>query len=219
MRSRINYKYFKKYKTYADFLLKGIYAGFMIGVGAIAFLSVDNKVLGSFLFSIGLLTVCMYGMNLYTGKIGYIINSKKDYYKEVIFGLIGNLIGSLIVGNIAILTRNKEAIVSKAINICNLKLNDNLLSIFVLSAFCGIMIHIAVNNYKKINTEIGKYAGIFMCVMVFILCGFEHSIANMTYFTIAGLWSFKTLLYELIMILGNAVGALFVSWFYNLYYK
>ena len=72
MRSRINFRYFKKFKDSLDFLIKGIYAGFMIGVGAIAFLSVSDKVLGSFLFSIGLLTVCMYGMNLYTGKIGYI---------------------------------------------------------------------------------------------------------------------------------------------------
>ena len=191
----------------------------MIGVGAIAFLSVSDKVLGSFLFSIGLLTVCMYGMNLYTGKIGYIINNKVSYLKEVLLGLLGNLIGSLLVGNLALLTRNGAAISTKANDMCAIKLGDSLLSIFMLSAFCELLIHIAVNNYKKINTEIGKYAGIFMCVMVFILCGFEHSIANMTYITIAGVWSLKALLYELVMILGNAAGALFISWFYNLYYK
>ena len=56
--------------TLADYLIKGIYAGMMIGIGGIAFLSLENKIAGSFFFSLGLLCVCMYGMNLYTGKIG-----------------------------------------------------------------------------------------------------------------------------------------------------
>ena len=42
--------------------------------------------------------------------------------------------------------------------------------------------------------------------MVFILCGFEHCVANMYYFSVAGMWSGKTLLYLLVMTLGNAVG-------------
>ena len=58
-------------KKYLDFFIKGIYAGIMIGIGGIAYLAIPNKIVGSFIFSIGLLTVCMYGMNLYTGKIGY----------------------------------------------------------------------------------------------------------------------------------------------------
>ena len=41
---------------------------------------------------------------------------------------------------------------------------------------------------------------------VFILCGFEHCVANMYYFSVAGMWSGKTLLYLLVMTLGNAVG-------------
>ena len=80
---RINYKFFRKYKEYADFLIKGVYAGIMIGIGGIAFLSLENKIAGSFFFSLGLLTVCMYGMNLYTGKIGYILNNKINYLYEL----------------------------------------------------------------------------------------------------------------------------------------
>ena len=41
-------------------LIKGIYAGVMIGIGGIVYLSLDNKIAGSFFFSIGLLTICMY---------------------------------------------------------------------------------------------------------------------------------------------------------------
>jgi formate/nitrite transporter FocA (FNT family) len=82
-----------------------------------------------------------------------------------------------------------------------------------------MIIYIAVNNYKKASNEIGKYIGIIMGIMVFILCGFEHCVANMFYFTVAGAWSLRTLLYVLIMVLGNSVGSIVIAWFYNLYYK
>ncbi len=208
----------KKIKKYVDSLLKGVYAGFMIGIGAIAFLSLENKVLGSFFFSIGLLTICMYAMNLYTGKVGYILINKIEYIYELLLGLLGNFIGTFIIGKLILLTRVSN-INEKALSLVNIKLNDNLLSIFILSIFCGILMYIAVNNYKKVGTEIGKYIGIFMCVMTFILCGFEHCIANMAYITIANAWSWKALLYVLIMILGNSFGAILIAYFYNLYYK
>ena len=47
-------------KKYLDFIIKGIYAGILIGMGGIAYLAIDNKIVGSFIFSFGLLTVCMY---------------------------------------------------------------------------------------------------------------------------------------------------------------
>ena len=207
----------KKFKKYADFLIKGIYAGLMIGIGGVAFLSLKNPIAGSFFFSVGLLTICMYGMNLYTGKIGYILINKLEYVWELLLSLLGNFIGTFIVGKVMLLTRT--GISKRAVTVVASKLNDNLLSIFILSVFCGMLMYIAVNNYKKINTEIGKYIGIFMCVMVFILCGFEHCVANMFYFTAASAWTWKTLLYLLVMILGNSVGSIIIAFFYNMYYK
>ncbi len=208
----------KEVKKYLDFLIKGIYAGLMIGVGGTIFLSVENTIVGSFLFSIGLLMICMYGMNLYTGKIGYVLINKFEYVYELLLSLFGNFIGTFIVGKLMLLTRF-SSLSERAIKMANLKLSDNLLSIFILSMFCGMLMYIAVNNYKKASNEIGKYIGIFMCVMVFILCGFEHCVANMFYFSIASVWSFKTLLYLLIMVLGNSIGSIIIAFFYNRYYK
>ncbi len=218
MRYKINFKYFRKFKKHADYLIKGIFAGALIAIGGIAYLSVENKVAGSFLFSLGLLTVCMYGMNLYTGKIGYVLINKLDYLYELFIGLLGNFIGAFSVGKLILASRIKSiAEVAKTISF--IKLNDSLVSIFILSMFCGMIIYIAVNNYKKASNEIGKYIGIIMGIMVFILCGFEHCVANMFYFTVAGAWSLRTLLYVLIMVLGNSVGSIVIAWFYNLYYK
>lgn len=54
-----------------------------------------------------------------------------------------------------------------------------------------------------------------MCVIVFILCGFEHCVANMFYFSVARSWSFKTILYTFIMILGNSIGSIFIAFYDN----
>ena len=72
-------------KRYIEYLIRGIFAGFMISIGGTAYLAVSNSVIGSFLFSIGLLMICIYGMNLYTGKIGYIVVSKLNYIWELLF--------------------------------------------------------------------------------------------------------------------------------------
>ena len=51
---------------------------------------------------------------------------------------------------------------------------------------------------------------IVLGVIVFILCGFEHCIANMYYFSVANIWNLNTLLYLLIMILGNSLGGMLI---------
>ena len=201
-------------KKYLNYLIRGILAGIMIGIGGTIYLSLDNKVIGSFLFSIGLLMICMYNMNLYTGKIGYVVVNKKSYLIELLLTLIGNFIGTYIIA-LGMLNSRFSSISDKAKIICDMKLNDNLISILILSSLCGVLMYIAVNNYKKHSTSIGKYMGIFMCVMVFILSGFEHSVANMFYFSVAKLLSWNTLLYILVMVIGNSLGAILISLYDN----
>ena len=45
--------------------IKSVYAGFMIGVGGCVYLSVDNKIAGSLLFSFGLLTIVVQVLSVY----------------------------------------------------------------------------------------------------------------------------------------------------------
>lgn len=61
-------------------------------------------------------------------------------------------------------------------------------------------------SYKNNPHPLGKYMGIMMGVIVFIVAGFEHCVANMFYFSVANAWSLHTCLYLLIMTLGNLVG-------------
>lgn len=197
-------------KKYLSYLVRGIFAGIMIGIGGVAFLSLDNKVLGATFFSIGLLSVCMFDMYLYTGKIGYIISNKISYVKLLLLSLVGNFIGTYLV-SYAVLNSRIASISDKALVLSNIKLNDSVMSILVLSIFCGMLMYIAVNSYKTSIDIFGKYICIFMCVIVFILCGFEHCVANMFYFSVAGVWSVRTLIYVLVMVLGNSIGSVFIA--------
>ena len=182
----------------------------MIAIGGTVFLSIENKVIGASLFSIGLFGVLIYNLNLYTGKIGYLItNLNLKYIKELIITLIGNFIGACSVGFILRYTRIYDKIYEKSLILANTKLNDNILSIFILSIFCGLLMYYAVNGFKK-QTDFGKYLVVYLGVAVFILCGFEHCIANMYYFSVANIWSLKTLGYTGIMVLGNSIGSFII---------
>ena len=156
--------------------------------------------------------ICIVNMNLYTGKIGYIINNKKSYLLELLLSLLGNFIGTYLV---AFLIRNtRYAYLSEtAREISMIKINDSIISILILAIFCGILMFLAVDNYKKNKSDFAKYLGIFMCVIVFILSGFEHCIANMFYFSLGSVWTTKSLWYILIMIIGNSIGAILINYY------
>ncbi len=201
-------------KKNINILFKGIYAGIMIGIGGTVYLSVSNSIIGAIFFSVGLLTICIYKMNLYTGMIGYIIENKLNYIVTLLLTLIGNFIGTMITSLLVLNTRIVNISV-RAKEISAIKINDNYLSIFILSIFCGMLMYIAVNTFKKEKDSIVRYLAIFICVIVFILSGFEHCIANMYYISLAKLWSLKAVLSMLIMILGNSVGSIFIAIFNN----
>ena len=183
-----------------------ILAGAAIAIGGAAFLSVESKILGSVLFTVGLFTVCSFGLNLYTGKVCYVFENKIGYTLDVVIIWLGNLVGTWATAKLYLMTRIGEAMATKADALCQVKLGDDLLSIFVLAIFCNVMIFIGVDGYKRIPHEVGKYLALFFGVVVFIICGFEHCVANMFYFSVAGAWSAKTFGYLIVMTLGNAVG-------------
>ncbi len=202
----------KNIKENINILIKGIYAGIMIGIGGTIYLSVSNPVIGSIFFAIGLLTICVYKMNLYTGMIGYILENNLRYLKTLTFTLLGNFIGTIITAYLILNTRIANISI-RAKEISMVKIDDNYISIFILSIFCGILMYIAVNNFKKSEDIIIKYLSIFICVIVFILCGFEHCIANMHYISLAKMWSLKAILTMIFMIVGNSFGSILIAIF------
>ena len=194
--------------------LNSIMAGILIGIGAIAFLSIENRVTGAIFFCLGLFTILMNGYHLYTGRVAYVFERPPSYIIDILLIWLGNLAGTWLCGTVAINTR-LVALSERAIALTETKLNDNLFSIFLLAIFCNMMIVIAVESYTRNSHEVGKYLGLVLGVAGFIVCGFEHCIANMAYFTIAGAWdnsigAGNVWVYLLVMTVGNAVGGVII---------
>ena len=158
--------------------LNSVLGGVCIGIGGVVFLSCENKVTGAVFFCLGLFAICTFGFNLFTGKVGYIFEQPPRYAAFVASVWLGNLVGTGLVGYGIRLTRI-AGITEKATVMCQTKLDDSLLSIFILSVLCNILMFIAVDGFKNNPHEVGKYIGIFLGVTLFILCGFEHCVANM----------------------------------------
>ena len=193
-------------KNIKMFLL-AIGAGLAISIGGTVYLSVDNKIIGSLLFAVGLYAIVLNGLFLYTGKVGYLVDQsdKIEYLGLLAITWLGNLAGTWI-GAVAVLNTSIQGIRENAVGICETKLADGPLSIFLLAIFCGILMYIAVDGFREKENPLI----LFICVSVFILSGFEHCIANMFYFSIAGAWSLKTIVYLIIMTLGNSLGGVLI---------
>ncbi len=190
-------------------LTLAILAGICIGLGGTVYLSVDNPVVGAALFSIGLLTILGYGFNLFTGKVGYLLDNELSYIGTLMLIWVGNLIGTGLVALFLSFTRVYDKLYAKVEPIVNTKLSDSVISVLLLAIGCGICMFIAVDQYKKRSSTVRALFVIFP-VMVFILCSFEHCVANMFYFVLAGSFTVKTLIYLLVMTFGNSLGGLII---------
>ena len=196
-------------KTCVDALFS-LLAGAAISLGGTVFLSLDNKVLGALFFCVGLFMVCNLGFLLFTGKVCDLPSRPPAYLGFLVLVWAGNLVGAELTALAVNATRVGPALAEKAAGLCLAKTEDSLLSLFLLGLLCNVLIYLAVESYKNGTGEVGRYLGLVLGVSVFILCGFEHCVADMFYFALAGWWSPRTLLCLLVITAGNAVGGVLI---------
>lgn len=188
----------------------GVIAGMMIGIGGVVFLSCDNRLTGAVFFSLGLMTIIARGMLLFTGKAGYAAEQPISYLGYLGLIWLGNLVGTGIVGLGMRATRFGAALAERAAELWAIKAADGPVSILILAFLCGLLMYIAVDTYKIFPNDFGKVFIVVVCVVVFILSGFEHCIANMFYGWLAGAWNAHNLLWLLLMSIGNLLGGMFL---------
>ena len=203
-------------------LLKGVLAGIAISFGGFLCIRTNamasSSILGSFLFSFGLILICNFNFNLYTGKVCYLFdNNEKGLIKRILDLLImlgGNLIGTLFFANVLKLVMADNATNTKLmdtlINSVNSKINYEWYQMIGLSFFCGMLVYIAVEGFKKIDNMFGKYVVLMLAIGGFIVSGFEHSIANMFYYFLSGSYSIIAFWSLLLCVIGNSIGGLFI---------
>lgn len=136
-----------------------------------------------------------------------------SYLRYVALGLVGNFVGMLISVSILQQTRHANKLIEAASSSAASREGDNLLSLFLLGIYCGILMYIAVACFRRGKARGGinimGYLGIFFCVPLFIQSGFEHSIANLYWFMMSGKqWTLSGLWIMLVVMAGNGVGSM-----------
>jgi formate/nitrite transporter FocA (FNT family) len=192
-------------------LVKSVLAGVSISIGCFVYLAVDRGVLGAFLFSIGLMLVCTYKFDLFTGKVCY-AKWSADSIDYIIFVYVINVVACDLM---AVLTSVvKPELVKYAKIIVSRKLMEGW-RVIPLSMLCGAFIFFAVHDFDK-RDRVERYILLILCVMGFILTGSEHSIANMFYICLANPSLREVALYFLLNALGNAAGGILAYRLYSI---
>ena len=181
---------------------RSVLAGMLIGIGGTAFLSSDSKEVGAALFAVGLLAVMAMECSLYTGKVGYIKKPSEILNLAAICGR--NFAGAAFSGLLTYMLIGEQAA-----EVTQAKLIQPLIFVFAKAILCGVVIYLAVELYRKTS----NIWLVILPIMIFVVCGFEHCVANIFYFTAGTLFnhailSINMVLYIAVCIAGNALGSL-----------
>ncbi len=173
-----------------------ICAGICISLGCMAFLLSPVKIIGSVLFSVGLIGVLLHGLKLFTGTVCSAEGTTSSAAFQITV-LFGNLAGTALAA--AVFTGCM--INSPVADVVAAKLAAPAAAVFCKAIFCNVLICLAADEWKtQKNTLMVIFA-----VTVFVFCGFEHCVANAFYMLAAGNFSVE---FFLLCVLGNAVGGI-----------
>jgi len=232
-----------------DTLLLAIMAGIFIACGGIASsvasATIENpsiaKLISGCIFPLGLIMVLICGSELFTGDCLIIIGclEKKISFLKLLrnWGLVllGNCIGALIFSLILVYSHTPDLfngeLAKYMVSIANTKCGLSFTDTFLRGILCNLLVCLAVWGAGAAKDVTGKVLFAFWPVMAFVICGFEHCVANF-YYIFAGMFtkieygivaeniSFANFIKNIIpATLGNIVGgAIFVGFMYWLIY-
>ena len=155
-----------------------------------------NKLLGGFVFSLGLILVVVAGAELFTGNnlivmawVGGKLTLGRLMRNWVIV-YFGNLVGSLGTAMLMYFTRQwafaNYHVGATALNIANGKVNLSFTAGLARGILCNALVCLAVWLCLSGRSVTDKIMAILFPITAFVASGFEHSIANM-YFIPMGL--------------------------------
>lgn len=179
------------------FFVSSMLAGAYVGMGIILIFVLGNqapvefrKLIMGATFGIALTLVVIAGAELFTGHTMFMAlrryggaSSLRDIAASWSMTWIGNLAGALaLVGLFAL--GGGGGILSAPdtllMNVAALKMNDSGVSLFARAILCNWLVCLAIWMSARVDSDAAKCIVIFWCLLAFIACGFEHSVANMT---------------------------------------
>ena len=180
-------------------VLMGILAGFLIGfpscVTNMATYALDNnstvRMVSGLLFAFGLGMVVVTGAELFTGNtlITISVLDKKatltGMLRNWVFVYIGNFLGSMILcficAQLGWLSARGNALAAYSMKVAAGKMTMPFQNAFFMGVLCNILVTIGVLLSLAGKDGVSRFIGAWAPVMFFVTCGFNHSIADMTY--------------------------------------
>ncbi|MDO5409722.1 MAG: formate/nitrite transporter family protein [Lachnospiraceae bacterium] len=171
----------------------------MAGVGAsTASATVENaslaKFLGAAVFPGGLAMVLIAGSELFTGNTLLLIPlmekevSVAGVLKNWVVVYIGNLVGSIIVSAICVwggqLGLFSNGLAVSALGTAAAKCSMPFMQALIKGIGCNFLVCIAVWMSFAAKDIAGKFFALYLPILIFVVAGFEHSVANMYYITV-----------------------------------
>ncbi len=174
-----------------------ILAGMFIGFGGVSFLTMTanykgetaiyGKLFGAGAFSIGLMLVIFFGAELFTGNclMPIAVLEKKITAKQLLRNWLtvyaGNIVGSYAFAYILFLSGlfASDAMRENIISVANAKVSMGFTAAVVRGILCNILVVFALWFQSASPDMAGKVLAIIFPIMIFVFCGYEHSIANM----------------------------------------
>ncbi len=205
------------FNDFIHFLLMTLLSGAMIGICATSSLTATalsndgGRIVGALLFSLGMFVILAFEMKLFTGLIPKIPHTSPKSYWQLPVCLLGNFVGVFIVYVLVSQTFFAEQIVLAGSTLIGNKLALDNWAFSALSSgiLCGVLITLSVlsvdHSHKK---GLSANVGVMFPIIVFVFCGFDHSIANMFYFYCFGEFSWKVIGYISLTVLGNLIGGI-----------
>lgn len=228
-----------KYKTSKKNLivfLSAMLAGMFIGFGYIGYLIVSGvmpdpglgKVVGAAVFPVGLMFVLIAGADLFTGNtlITMAWFTKDITFKDVVKNLsivwLGNLVGALFLVAVMYLSHTFTGDVAEGvIHLAEKKAHLNLVELLTRGTLANVIVAVAVYMTYAAKDVVGKVFISFFPIWLFVITGFEHSIANMFVMPIGKLLGADITWLEIAgniipVTIGNIIGGVIISGAYYL---
>ncbi len=189
-------------KWWKTFLLAAL-AGAFIALGGVVstvassgFSGVQASLVKGAVFPLGLILVVICGAELFTGNCLLIAPALQkeikigEMLKNFLIVYCGNLVGGVLIALLAVYSHTFDAFDTAAAQACvsaaEIKSTMSFSDCLLRGILCNILVCLAVWGAMASKNVAGKILFVYLPVFAFVVCGFEHSVANMYYLT-AGL--------------------------------
>ena len=179
--------------------MMGFFAGMFIAIGAegsnLAVHTVDNfglaKTLAGCIFPVGLMMLSIIGAELFTGNcmmITAVIDGRiklvqmlKNWVIVYLSNMLGSVVTAALIYGSGQFDNSAGGLGAYTIKVAMGKTGLDFCNAFMSGIMCNVLVCIAVLMSSSAKDIIGKLFACFFPIMVFVVSGFEHCVANMYY--------------------------------------